>query len=160
LAVGAWLDDGQGYREGILSNHQGEISQVFQEAHWRQQVAESARRTLDIIEHYIFSVFIFLFRFHRVSFSFQRRVVPVRGLCRSDYLLWPLVSCTVPPYRRLKTKASGLAASYKYTYPERYSRSASNQSLDYAPQFPPRLILPAFSQPRTWARWVAFRLGE
>jgi hypothetical protein len=40
-AVGALFDDGRGYQEAILSNHQGEISRVFQEAQWRQQVAES-----------------------------------------------------------------------------------------------------------------------
>ena len=52
-AAGPLLGDGRGYWEAILSNNQGEISQVFQEAHWRQQVAESARRTLDTL-YYIF----------------------------------------------------------------------------------------------------------
>ena len=47
------LGDGCGYWENILSNHRRYVPRVFQEAHWRRQVAESARRTLDTL-YYIF----------------------------------------------------------------------------------------------------------
>jgi hypothetical protein len=54
------LDDGRRYWKAILSNHQEESSRVIQEAHWRQQVADSARRTLDTL-HDIFIFYLFVF---------------------------------------------------------------------------------------------------
>ena len=44
----------------ILSDHQEESSRVIQEAHWQQQVTDSARRTLDTLHDiFIFSLFVF-----------------------------------------------------------------------------------------------------
>ena len=76
------LGDGRGYWETILSNHQGYVSRVFQEAHWRQEVAELARRTLDTLYYNFIS---YLSVFVLLSVVLLRRAVR-RVSALDDYL--------------------------------------------------------------------------
>ena len=57
----------------ILSDHQEESSRVMQEAHWQQQVTDSARRTLYLAQYFHFYLFVFvLLSVRRFNATFYR----------------------------------------------------------------------------------------